>query len=325
MTHTGVRSAVIGCVALLAAALPARAGSYPERLVRLVVNSAAGSVPDIVARLMSPKLSEQFGQPVVIENKGGANGSLAAGEVARAAPDGYTFLVATAGTLTANPHLYPQSAAADVLDLTPVTQVATFDFIIAARSTLPVKTMKDLINLIRANPGKLNAATTAHGSFPHLAAEMLKQKGKLDFVIVKHIGGAAASTAAAGEHADFVIETAAVLQPFITAGKLVPLGSTNTARSPQSPDLPTVAESGIEGFAMSGWIAVVAPKGTPLEIRETMQRATAKALADENIRDRLSNLHFSVVASTPQEFESVLTRERAQVGETIRSGALAEK
>src|SRR5215207_4571768 len=240
MKGNAVRGAVIRCIALLATALPARAGSYPEHLMRLVVNSAAGSVPDIIARLIGPKLSEHFGQPVVIENKGGANGSLAAGEVARATPDGYTFLVVTAGTLTANPHLYPQSAAAGVLDLTPVTQVATFDFIIAARSTLPVKTMKDLIDLIRANPGKLTAATTAHGSFPHLAAEMLRQKGKLDFVIVKHIGGAAAGTAVAGEHADFVIETAAVLQPFVTAGKLVPLASTNTARSPRSPEQPAL-------------------------------------------------------------------------------------
>jgi tripartite-type tricarboxylate transporter receptor subunit TctC len=181
------------------------------------------------------------------------------------------------------------------------------------------------MGLIRANPGKLTAATTAHGSFPHLALEMLRQKGKLDFVIVKHIGGAAAGTAVAGEHADFVIETAAVLQPFITAGKLVPLASTNTARSPQSPDLPTVAESGIEGFAISGWIGVVAPKGTPLELREAMQRAIVKALADETMRDRLSDLHFSGVASTPQEFETVITRERAQVGEIIRSGGLAEK
>jgi tripartite-type tricarboxylate transporter receptor subunit TctC len=325
MKRNAVRGAVIGCLALLAAALPARAGSYPERVVRLVVNSAAGSVPDIIARLMGPKLSEQFGQPVVIENKGGANGSLAAGEVARAAPDGYTVLVATAGTLTANPHLYPQSAAADVLELTPVTQVATFDFIVAARSTLPVKTMKDLIDLIRANPGKLTAATTAHGSFPHLALEMLRQRRKLDFVIVKHIGGAAAGTAVAGEHADFVIETAAVLEPFITAGRLVPLASTNAGRSPQSPDLPTVAESGIEGFAISGWIGVAAPEGTPLAIREAIQRAIAKALADESIRDRVSNLHFSIVASPPQEFERVITRERAQVGETIRSGGLAEK
>lgn len=317
-----VVGALFACVVAVAAASPLRAAGYPERNIRLVVSSAGGTAPDIVARLIGAKLAEQFGQGVIVENKPGANGSLAAGEVARAAPDGYTFLVTPAGTLTANPHLYPQSASAALSDLSPVTQIATVDFIVAARKSLNVRTMGELLAQIRDRPGKLTAATTAHGSFPHLAAEMLKQNGKLDFVIAKHNGGAAAGTTVAGDHADFVIETAAVLEPLVTAGKLVALASTNTGRSARSPDLPTVGESGIENFSISGWIAVVAPKGTPFQVRETMQRAIATAVADETVRERLAALHFVVVASSPSEFERTVARERTQLGEIIKRGGL---
>ena len=173
------------------------------RPMRLVVSSAAGTAPDIIARLVSDKLAEAFKRTVFVDNKGGANGTIAAGEVLRAEPDGGTLLVTPAGTLTANPYLYPQTAGNSVTDLSQITQIATVDFIIAVRSTLPVKTLPELLEYIKANPGKVTAATTAHGSFPHLAAEMLKQQSGLDFAIVKNNGGAAAGSSVAGGHADF--------------------------------------------------------------------------------------------------------------------------
>lgn len=293
--------------------------AYPERLIRMVVSAPAGTAPDIIARLIAPKMSEQLGQTIVIDNKSGANGNIAAMDVSKSAPDGYTLLMTVAGTLTANPSLYPKTA---VLDLEPITQIATVDFIVAARPSLNVKTLGDLLTLIRKDPGKLNASTTAHGSFPHLAAEMMKQDAKVDFAIVKHNGGAAAGTSVAGEHTDFVIETSAVLNSFVKAGKLLPLASTGDKRSPKSPELPTVQESGVEGYSITGWIALVAPKGTPAPVTATVQKAVAPALADPAIRDRLAAMQFTAVANTPTEFGKLVAAERTKLGKTIQDAHL---
>jgi tripartite-type tricarboxylate transporter receptor subunit TctC len=316
---------MILCLAFSGAVIaiePAAGQSNAERPMRLVVSAAAGTAPDIIARLISQKISERFKRVVVVENKPGANGGIAAADVMRSEPDGGTLLVTPAGTLTANPSLYPQATVTAVMELAPVTQIATVDFIVAARSTLNVKTLPALLDYIRSHPGKVNAATTAHGSFPHLAAEMLKQKTGLDFTIVKNNGGSQAGSAVAGGHADFVIETAAVLDGLVKAGLLVPLASTGKQRGERTPDLPTVSEAGIGEFAMSGWIALAAPKGTPLSARDSIQEAVASALADPIIRERLEALNFTAVASTPVAMEALVSRERSELDQLIRRGGL---
>ena len=293
------------------------------RPMRLVVSSAAGTAPDIIARLVSDKLAEAFKRTVFVDNKGGANGTSAAGEVLRAEPDGGTLLVTPAGTLTANPYLYPQTAGNSVTDLSQITQIATVDFIIAVRSTLPVKTLPELLEYIKANPGKVTAATTAHGSFPHLAAEMLKQQSGLDFAIVKNNGGAAAGSSVAGGHADFVIETSAVLEGLVQGGHLRPIASTGSQREARTPDLPTVTEAGFKDFVMSGWIALVAPKATPLETREAIRAAVSKALADPAVRERLASLHFRPVGSSPTDTEKLVAAERTNLSQLIQKAGLA--
>lgn len=307
--------------ALLLTCVGTAEAAYPDRLIRFVVSAPAGTAPDIIARLIAPKMSEQLGQTIIIDNKAGANGNIAAAEVSKAAPDGYTVLVTVAGTVTANPSLYPKTT---VTALEPITQVATVDFVLATRPSLKVDTLPDLLALIRKDPGKMTGATTANGSFPHLAAEMLKQDAGLDFLIVKHNGGAAAGTSVAGEHTDFVIETLAVLGSLVDAKKLRPIATTGPTRNSSVQSLPTVSESGVDGYSFTGWVALLGPKGMPLEIASLLQQAVAKALADPQVRERLVTMQFTPVASTPSEFAKTIEQEKAKLTRVIERGKLAE-
>ena len=306
---------------LMLGVLAGSAAAYPNRPIRFVVSAPAGTAPDIIARLIAPKMSEQLGQPIIVDNKAGANGNIAAGEVSKAAPDGYTLLLTVAGTITANPSLYPRSA---VTDLEPITQIVTNDFIVATRASLNVKTLPELLAVIRQQPGKINAATTANGSFPHLAAELLKKDSGLDFTIVKHNGEAAAGTSVAGEHTDFIIVTRAVVASFVDAKKLVPIASTGPTRNVLSPDLPTVAEIGLPGYAMMGWIALLGPKGLPPQVTSALHKAVSDAVSDPTIRDRLAAMQFSPIVNTPADFAKVIDAERAKLSALIQHAKLAE-
>ena len=306
---------------LMLGVLAGSAAAYPNRPIRFVVSAPAGTAPDIIARLIAPKMSEQLGQPIIVDNKAGANGNIAAGEVSKATPDGYTLLLTVAGTITANPSLYPRSA---VTDLEPITQIVTNDFIVATRASLNVKTLPELLAVIRQQPGKINAATTANGSFPHLAAELLKKDSGLDFTIVKHNGEAAAGTSVAGEHTDFAIVTRAVVASFVDAKKLVPIASTGPARNVLSPDLPTVAEVGLPGYAMMGWIALLGPKGLPPQVTSALHKAVSDAISDATIRDRLAAMQFSPIVNTPADFAKVIDAERAKLSALIQHAKLAE-
>ncbi|MGD9769648.1 MAG: Bug family tripartite tricarboxylate transporter substrate binding protein [Pseudolabrys sp.] len=312
------------CCAVLSALCTTQSqAAYPDKPIKIIVSAPAGTAPDLIARLLGPTLTEIWGgQTIIVENKAGANGNLAAGEVSRADPDGYTLLMTPAGTLTANPSLYPKSA---VTNLTPITQIGSVPFTVSVRPSLGVKTLPELLALIRSKPAQINCATTANGSFPHLAAEMLKQDAKLDYQIIKHNGGAAAGTSVAGEHTDFVVETAAVLAPFIESGKLVPLATTGSERSPAAPNLPTIAEAGVPGYSMTGWIALVGPHNLPDSIANTVQKAVAEALAKPGIRQKLDAMRFTVIGNSPAQFKKVVADERAKLQKIVEQAGLRQE
>jgi tripartite-type tricarboxylate transporter receptor subunit TctC len=295
---------------LLAADLPAVAESYPSKPVKVVVSHAAGSSPDVVARLVTNRLAQRLNQTFVVENKVGANGSLAVEAVSRSPADGYTLLIAGSSIMATNPYLYPKTSAAILTGLTPVTKLTNLDFLLAVRSSLNIRTFQELVAHIRANPGKLNLATTNIGSFQNLGAELLKQQGNLDFTI-PYNGGAAAAAAVAGGHVDMLIDAGAIIAPLAQSGVLSIVATTGAARAPNFPDVPTIAESGFPGYRVDGWIGMVAPAGTAPEIMQRLQSNVAAAFAEDATRAQLKHLDLTPVANTPAEFAKELEQERA--------------
>jgi tripartite-type tricarboxylate transporter receptor subunit TctC len=216
--------------------------TYPTRLIVMLVSTTAGASPDLIARLFAYQLSHGFKTPVVVENKGGANGQIAVQSIATAPPDGYTFLATTGATLAINPALYPQTAQTVMTQLAPVTRLARQDFVITARPSVQVRTLPSLINWSKKNPGKLNVATTAKGSLAYLTAQLLGQAAGIEFVTIPHNGGEQAVATVLGNNADVLIETITLSRPHIQSGKLVPIAVTGPTRSVFLPDVPTLTE-----------------------------------------------------------------------------------
>lgn len=301
---------------------PALARAASARHVRVIVSSPAGTAPDLAIRTLRPQLDAALGQTVVVENRNGANGLLAVETIVREGGDGQTFLVTPAGTLTANPHLYPRSGTKALTELTPVTTIGTIDFTIAARRGLGVDSLAALLQRMREVPDATNVATTARGSFPNLAAEMLRQQARVSFNVVPTSGGAEAGTVVAGGHADVVIETLAVLNPLIKAGLLVPLATTSRSRGSLTPELPTVSEHGLPDYAIEGWIAVAATRASPLPQRQTMQAAIASVLSQADVRDRLQAMNFTPVGEDVGAAEQRWRTERERLGQVIRTAGI---
>jgi tripartite-type tricarboxylate transporter receptor subunit TctC len=274
------------------------------------VSHAAGSSPDVVARLVTNQLSQRLHQSFVVENKVGANGSLAVEAVSRSPADGYTLLVAGSSIMATNPYLYPKTSAAILTGLAPLTNLTNLDFILAVRSSLNIRTFAELVAHIRANPDKLNLATTNVGSFQYLGAELLKQRGNLDFKTIPYNGGAAAASAVAGGHVDMLIDAGAIIAPLAQSGVLTIVATTGATRAPNFPDVPTIAESGFPGYRVEGWIGMVAPAGTPQEIMQEVQGNIAAAFAEPATREQLKKLDLTPVANTPAQFAKELGQER---------------
>lgn len=293
----------LALVALLACTLTetAAAQTYPNRPIALMVSTTPGASPDLIARLFGQHLSDGFKQPVVIENKGGANGQIAVAAAANAAPDGYTFLATTGATLSVNPTLYPSTAQIVMTRLAPVTRFAHQDFMITARPSLGVRSLVELIEWNKKNPGKLNVSTTALGSLAYLTAQLFKQAAGIDFVTVPHNGGGQALGAVLGDHADLLLETVSLSRPHLESGKLVPIAVTGPKRSVFLPNVPTLKELGID-VETSGWTAMVAPKDTPPSIIARVQAELAKAADRPEIKKQLDDLSAEPVLNTPEAF-----------------------
>jgi tripartite-type tricarboxylate transporter receptor subunit TctC len=298
---------VISTMMVLAAFLaPAAAGQYPSRPIALTVSTTAGASPDLIARLFAQQLSDGLMVPVIVENKGGANGQIAAQAIASASPDGYSLLATTGATLTINPALYP-AAKLVTARLAPVTQLAHQDFVITARPSMGVRTLSDLIAWSRKNPGKLNVATTALGSLAYLTAQLFRQVTGIEFVTITHNGGEQAVIAVLGNNADVLIETITLSRPYIETGKLIPLAVTGPKRSAFLPDVPTLIESKVD-VETSGWTAIVAPKNTPTDILGRVQQELGKALANATLRKKLADMCAEPIINPPDDFG----RKRAQ-------------
>ena len=294
------------------------AQDYPNRPIRFISSTPPGATPDVATRAFAELLSTELKTPVIVENRPGANGLIAVEAAARSAPDGYTFLGTTAATLSTNPFLYPKGMIA-VTGLDPVTKLVNSDFVIAVHPSLGVKSLPELIQLIRAKPGALNASTTSKGSFAFLAGELLKQIGNLDFVTVPFTGGAASAAALGGGHVHFSIEAPTMIEPLANAGKAVFLATLGAQRHPRLSSIPTVAEAAFQGYQVTGWIALMAPKGTPREAVTLVHATLARTAQRPEVRARLAQMDFQPVVNGPDEFAAEWKAERDTWERLIKS------
>ena len=304
-------------LAVLAAPGDASAQTYPTRSVRVVVPFAAGGPTDVIARIVAQKLSETWGQQVYIENVPGAGGNTGVAMVARSPADGYTILVVSTGFIV-NPSMYAKIPYDPVKDFSPITLVAASPNVISVNPGFPAKSMKELVDLVKANPGKYSFAQPATGSTPHLAGELFKQKYTLDLVTVPFNGAALAINSTIGGHTPMAFTALPPAMTNIKDGKLRGLAVLASRRSPALPDVPTNAEAGIPDLESDTLTGIVAPAGTPQDIIERWRSDIAKMVAAPDVRQRLEALGFAPVANTPGEFGARIKVEIAKWGKVVR-------
>jgi tripartite-type tricarboxylate transporter receptor subunit TctC len=313
--------------ALAASTLPAQlayAQAYPNKPIRLVVPFPPGGPTDVLARIVAAKLPDFVGQQVVLDNKPGASGMIGAEQVAKALPDGYTLL-SNASIHVINPSLYPKSPFDAIGDFVPVTQLATVPLILVVNNDLPVRSVKELIAYAKANPGKLNFASSGNAAAPHLAGESFKLTAGAPMQHVPYKGSAPAITDLIGGQVQLMFDSMPSAMPHVKAGKIRPLAVSTAKRVAAVPDLPTVAEAGVPGYDINTWYGVWAPKGTPRDIVLRLQAEIVKVLALPDTRERYAGLGAEPVGSTPDEFAAYCKSELVKWAKVVKeSGAKAD-
>ena len=297
-------------IGLLASTL-VHAQSWPQKPVRVLIPFPPGGATDIIGRIIAQKLSETWGQAIVIDNRGGAAGNIAGAEVAKAAPDGYTLFFTSGSVVTANEHIYKNMTFIPERDFVGITNCATGPQVLVVPANSRFKTTKEVIAEAKANPGKLNYGHAGIGSQTHLAAENFLYAAGLDVRNVPYKGEGPAITDIVGGQLDFGVVNLAASISFISSGKLRALGVTSRARMQQLPDTPTIGET-VTGFENAGWFGFVAPRGTPKEIIDKVHRDTAKVLQTTELKARLYAQGMSPVGDTPAAFEKYMAAERAR-------------
>jgi tripartite-type tricarboxylate transporter receptor subunit TctC len=292
------------------------AQAYPSKTVRLIDGFSPGGSTDIVGRLIAQKLSESFGQPVVVENRPGATGTVAAEMVAKSAPDGHVMLIVPL-TFTVSPSLY-KLPYDPVKDLLPVTLVASAPLMLVVHPSVPVKSVAELIAYAKANPGKLHFGSGGVGSTPHLAGEMLKSMAGIEATHVPYKGGGPALADLASGQIQFMVENIPSTAPYVTSGRLRALAVTDLRRSPVLPDVPTLDESGLKGYQIVGWNGLFLPGGTPPAIVDKLHAEVAKALAQADVRERLAAMGFQGVGDTPQHFAAFVQAEITKWAKVVK-------
>jgi tripartite-type tricarboxylate transporter receptor subunit TctC len=312
-------------VLLMACAGVAGAQAWPTRAVRLIVPFPVGSTPDIVARTLGSKLSEAWGQPVIIDNKPGAGGNIGTAEAARALRDGYTLVIGSNGPIAVNPTLYKDLPYQPARDLKPISLLAAAPQMLAVHPSVPANDLKQFIDYARANPDKLSYGSVGAGSASHLTMELLKSQAKVSLVHVPYKGfPPAVQDLLSGQiQATFAIVPAVL--PQVRSGRLRGLAVTSARRTALAPDVATIAEQGLPQFDATAWQGLLSPAGIPPDAFERIARDTQKAMQLPDVRQILESQGFEVIGSTPQEFAAFLKAETTKWTRVVQStGAKAE-
>ncbi len=287
----------------------ATAQNYPARPIRMIVPFAPGGGGDIVGRLLAQKMSEGLGKPLVIDNRGGAGGTIGTELAVKALADGYTVLLGNVGPLALSPSLYPQLTYDAVRDLAPVSMVASFPNVLVANISLPARSIQELVALIKSRRGKMNFGSAGTGTSTHLAAELFKAVARLDIVHVPYKGGAAALTDVIAGQVAYYFGSLPSSLPLARAGKVQALAVTSLRRSSAAPEIPTIAESGYPGFETAAWYGVLVPIGTPRDIVMRLNRATIAALGAAEVKERLVQEGSEPMGSSPAQFGAYIKSE----------------
>lgn len=306
-----------------AAAQSGKEPAYPSKPIRFVVPFPAGGTPDVQSRMLAEKLSQRMGQPVVVDNRGGAGGVLGMEIVARAPADGYTITNATVGSWAVTPHLY--KLPYDVLkDFAPVIQVATTPGVLVVHPGVAVKSVQELIAAARAKPGELNYASGGTGGYSHISAELFNYMAKVKMTGIPYKGAAPAMNALVGGHVQVMFNTAITTLPHVKAGRLRALAVTSLKRMTSVPELPTVAESGVPGYENSSWTGVGVPARTPQAIVQRLNSEFTAVLHMPDIQERHTSGGSVIVAGTPEQFRDYLRAEYAKFGKLVKEAGIKD-
>jgi tripartite-type tricarboxylate transporter receptor subunit TctC len=313
---------LVASLCLFAASGTLAAQAFPSKPIRVVIPFVAGGSSDIVGRAIAAKFQELLGQPGVVENRPGANGAIAAEFVAKAEPDGYTILVGSIGVFSINAALFKDLRYHPVRDFAPITLAVTTPNVLIAKPALPAKSMKEVVEFAKRNPGKLSYCSSGSGSSDHLTAELLKQMTGTFVLHVPYRGGAACQTDLMGGQVDISFQNLGAVTGYIRGGRMQAFAVTASARHPQLPNVPSVSETGFPELVVTSWQAAAAPVKTPREIVARLNQAAVKALRSPDVSERMGQIGFDVVASTPEEFGKFMQDEVARWTKVVQRGGI---
>ena len=316
-----VRVLFVAALAALAQVAYAQ-GAYPSRSITMIVGFAPGGGTDTTARIVAKKLGESVGQTVIVENKAGAGGTVATHQVARSAPDGYTILLGSVGSLAVAPHIIAKLPYDPMRDLAPITMAVEFSNVIVVQSALPANTLAEFVQLAKAKPGTIGYGSSGIGGIGHLAGELLKIVAEIDIVHVPYKGGGPAMQDLLGGQIPTMVATPPSSLPHIKAGKIRALATTGAARAALMPDVPTVAESGYPGYEATNWYAYLAPAGTPKDVLDRLNQEIVQALRAPDVREQLDRQGIEAKPGTPEELTKYMERELATWGKVVKAAKI---
>ena len=321
------RLLLAGLTLAAAGALPtvALAQNYPVKPVTIVVPFAPGGTTDILARIVGQGMQTELGQPFVVDNRAGAGGNIGASLAAKAAGDGYTLFMGTVGTHAINQALYKKLPYDPAKDFAPISRVATVPNLLVAHPSQPYKTVKELIAYAKANPGKVTFGSPGSGASPHVSGELFKSMTGTDLLHVPYKGSAPAMTDLLGGQINIMFDNMPSAIQHVRSGKLRPIAVTTAKRSPELPDIPTIAEAGVPGYEAMSWFGMFAPAATPKPVLDKLNAALVKVLNQADVKKKIAEQGGDVVAETPEQFAAFIKSETAKWGKVVKeSGATVD-